>query len=434
MRKTFRRYSFLALAALFMTAAPAGAEVLDRIIVVVNEGVILQSELDDEMGRAREQISARGIASPPESVLRAQVLERLMMMRVQMQRAQQAGIRIDDRELNEVLTNIARQNNVTLAEFADQLRKQGMDYLAAREQLREELTINRLRQREVDSRVSVTDQDIELFLASHVGDDQSEFRLSHLLVAIPDGASPEQREQAHKKAQGLVERARAGEDFASLAIANSDGQQALQGGDLDWRKAEDLPTIFAQAAAKLEINKVSDVLETAGGFHIIKLVGKRGTGEAKTINETHSRHILIQANTLRNEEQATAQIRDLKARLDKGEDFAKLAKEFSDDPGSKNGGGDLGWQPPGVFAPEFQQTIDGLKDNEISGAFHTQFGWHIAQVLERRTRDVTEQARRGQARASIQRRKAAEEYDTWLRRLREEAYVEYRVATDAAKS
>lgn len=421
-------------AALALPSGPALAEVLDRIIAVVNEGVVLQSELEREIQVAREQIAARDIAPPPDAALRGQVLDRLLLQRVQTQRAQQAGIRIDDRELNEVLGNIARNNNFTLAQFAEELRKQGMDFLAVREQIREEVTINRLRQREVDSRVIVTDQDIELFLASNIAENNTEFRLAHILVGIPDGASPEQREQAKAKARTLSERIKKGEDFAGLATTNSDGQQALQGGDLDWRKAEDLPTLFAQTAVRLQKGATSDVLETAGGFHLIKLVDKRGGTEARTVDETKSRHILIQENTLRTEAQAVAQVRDLHARILKGEDFAKLAKEFSDDPGSKNSGGDLGWQAPGVFAAEFQSTLESLKKDEISSPFRTQFGWHIAQVLERRTRDVTEETRRGQARAAIQRRKAAEEYDTWLRRLREEAYVEYRIASDAKEA
>lgn len=416
-------------------AIPASAEVIDRIIVVVNDGVVLQSDLDREMEDAKGQIRARGIEVPDESVLRGQVLERLILMRIQTQRAQQAGIRVDDRELNEVISNIAQNNKMTLAQFAEMVRNEGGDFLAVREQIRDEVVVNRLRQREVDSRVTVTEQDIELFLASQGGDEDTEFHLAHILVAVPDGATPEQREQAHDKADGLLKRLKAGEDFASMAVANSDGQQALQGGDLDWRKADALPQLFANTARNLKDGDISSVLETSAGYHIIKRIAMRSAGDRKTVQETHARHILIPINALMTEDQAKAQARDLYDQIVKGGDFAKLAGKYSEDPGSRNNGGDLGWQPPGVFAPEFQEKIDALKPGETTTPFRTQFGWHVAQVLERRTRDITDEAKRGRARAAVQNRKGSEEYDTWLRRLRDEAYVEFRTdKPDAAKS
>lgn len=413
-------------------AASAAAAPLDRIIVVVNDGVILQSELDQAMDDARAQIAKRGLGMPPEDVLRAQVLERLVLTRVQTQRAAEAGVRIDDRELNEVLSSIAKQNGMTLSAFADAVRADGLDYLSLREQIRDEVTIQRLRNKEVDSRVVVTDQDVDAFLNSEGADSDKEYRLSDILIAVPDGATQKVREQARAKAEDLLKRLRAGEDFAQLAIANSNGQQALQGGDLDWRKASDLPSVFASTAAKLDKGEVSDIFETGSGYHIVKLADVRGGNEErKTVVETHARHILIQTNAIRDDEQARAQAHDIYVRLKAGEDFAKLAKEFSDDPGSKNGGGDLGFQPPGVFVPEFQSRLDQLQPNEISEPFRTQFGWHVAQLIERRERDVTEDQRRARARTAIGTRKAAEEYDIWLRRLRNEAYIEYRIPSDA---
>ena len=419
----------LALAALALCASvslPARAEVLDRIVAVVNEGVLLQSDVDREVDFATTQMKARNIPLPDQSVLRSQVLDKLVITRVQTQRATQAGIRVDDRELNEVISGIAKQNKMTLAQFAEALRNDGSDYLAIREQIRDEVMITRLRQREVDRRVMVTDQDIDLYLANQPEADETEYKLSHILVAIPDGASPEERTAARKKADDLAARVAKGEDFAALAAANSDGQQALQGGDLDWRKGDALPLLFLQAARKLKKGESSPVLETAGGYHIIRLADTRVGSEAKTVDETHARHILIQANTLRTEDQARLQARDLHDRLAKGEDFAKLATEFSDDTGSKGGGGDLGWQPPGVFVPEFQAALDALKPNELGEPIRTQFGWHIPQVLERRTRDITVESQRARARGAIQNRKAADEYEVWLRRLRAEAYVEFR--------
>lgn len=414
-----------------LTAARAEAQPLDRILVVVNDGVILDSELVRAMTEARAQISSRGIAAPPEGVLRAQVLERLIRQRVQTQRAKEAGIRVDDRELNEVLVNLAQQNGMNLAEFAEAVRKDGLDFLAVREQVRDEVTIQRLRSKEVDGRVSISEQDIDLLLASQGANESIEYRLSHILVAIPEGAAAEAREQARTKAQGLLRKLKEGEDFAALAAANSDGQQALQGGDLDWRRAGDLPSLFAATAAKLQAGQVSDLLETGSGFHLIKLVDQRGGETRKTVTETHARHILVTTNAVRNDEQARLLARDLYTRLQGGEDFAKLAKEYSDDPGSKNSGGDLGFQAPGVFVPEFQVRLDQLKDGETSPPFRTQYGWHVARLIERRTRDTTDETRRARARAAIGNRKSAEEYEIWLRRLRNEAYVEYRQTADA---
>ena len=425
-------------ALLFVTAlllpamqAVAAAVMLDRIIVVVNDGVVLQSELDSAIEAARKTIAERKLLAPPDEVLRTQVLERLILAKLQTQRAGAAGVRIDDRELNDVLTNIAQQNGMTLGEFGEMLRKQGVDFLGVREQVRDEVLISRVRQREVESRVTITDQDVDLFLSGQGATDGIEYRLSHILVAVPDGASDGERTKARSKAEGLLKRIRSGEDFAQIAIGASDGQQALQGGDLDWRKAADLPTLFASTAARLKLDEVSELIEAASGFHIIRLAGQRDSEGPQTVSETHARHILIGTNAVRNDEQARAQAQELSGRLQKGGDWTKLALEYSDDPGSKNAGGDLGFQPPGVFVPEFQQRLDQLKPGEVSGPFRTQFGWHVASVIERRTRDTSVESRRARARAAIHQRKAAEEYDGWLRRLREEAYIEYRLQNDA---
>ncbi|WP_238388246.1 peptidylprolyl isomerase [Sinimarinibacterium sp. NLF-5-8] len=426
----------LSIALLLASAASIGSafaapEPLDRIIVTVNDGLILQSDLDQALHEAQTQLRARGINPPPTDVLRPQVLERLILTRIQTQRAQQAGIRIDDRELNEVIANLARQNGMTQAEFAENVRRDGMDFLAVREQIREEVLMQRIRSREVDSRVTVTDQDIDTLLAAQGTAPDSEFHLQHILISVPEGASASARDQARARAEGLLQKLREGADFAQTAIANSDGQQALDGGDLGWRKGENLPSLFAQTVAKLAPGQISDVLEASGGFHILKLVEVRGGPERKTVEETHAQHILIKPSIVRSEDQARALIRDLYNRIVAGEDLEALAKEYSDDPGSKMSGGDLGFQPSGVFAPEFQVRIDALKPGELSTPFHSPFGWHIARVIERRTRDTTDEQRRNQARQAIGQRKSGEEFEIWLRRLRSEAYVEYTLPADA---
>lgn len=425
---------FLLLSLALGLAGPAGAQPLDRIVAVVNDGVVLQSELDRALALSRKQLADRGITPPPEDVLRTQVLERLVLTRVQTQRAQDAGIRVDDRELNEVLTGIASQNKMTLAEFAVAVRKEGLDYLALREQVREEVLIQRLRAREIEHRVLVSDQDINLFLANQAQLDKSEYRLSHILVAVPDAAPAEARAKARAKAEALLKRLQDGEDFAQLAIANSDGQQALAGGDLEWRAGDALPELFAGAVQTLKRGELAPLLENASGFHILKLTDVRGGPERRTVTETRARHVLLIPNALRTEEQAKQEARQVYERVRKGEDLGEIAKSLSDDTGSKASGGDLGWQPAGVFAPEFEAAIKGLQPGQVAAPFRSPFGWHVAQVVERRTRDATDETRRARARAAIQNRKAAEEYDMWLRRLRAEAYVEIRLDRDKGES
>lgn len=425
-----RRAGVLLACALLASPLHAKPEVLDRIVVVVNDGVVLQSEVDDAVVNAQSQLRERGISPPSAEALRAQVLERLVLVRLQTQRAREGGIRIDDRELNEILTNIARNNGMELGEFARTLRQQGVNYLSVREQVRDEMLVSRLRQAEVEARINVTDSDIKLFLSNQQNEDDSEYRLSHLLVSLPDGATPDQRAESQKKIAELRQRIEAGEDFAQIAIAHSDGQQALEGGDLGWKQADQLPTLFLNAARKLEPGQVSPVLEAGSGYHLVRLVERRGGDPRQMVTETRARHILLQANAIRDEEATRRQMQEVADRLKSGADFKEVAKELSDDPGSKSNGGDLGWQPPGVFAPEFQIRIDQLQPGERSAPFRSQFGWHIAEVVDRRTRDKTDESRRARAAAAIRNRKAAEEYELWLRRLRDEAYVEYRLKSD----
>jgi peptidyl-prolyl cis-trans isomerase SurA len=428
------RFLLACLLAGFAVAAAAAGQPIDRIVAVVNEGVVLQSELDRAMTMGRRQLAERKIPLPPADVLETQVLERLILTRVQTQRAQEAGIRVDDRELNEVLNNLAAQNKMTLPEFAETVRKEGMDYLSLREQVRDEVTIQRLRAREVEGRVLVTDQDIDLFLANQSRLDQTEYRVSHILVAVPDGAASDARIKARQKAEALLKRLQGGEDFAQVASANSDGQQALSGGDLDWRAGSALPELFATAVQKLKPGDLTGILENASGYHILKLTDVRGGDARKSIVETHAQHILLMTNPMRDEEATKQQARELYDRIKKGEDLGEIAKKLSDDTGSKATGGDLGWQPAGVFAPEFEQTLKALQPGQVSAPFRTGFGWHIAKVVERRARDATDETRRARARAAIQNRKSAEEYDMWLRRLRSEAYVEVRLKKGEVKA
>lgn len=419
---------------LLAAALPAhAAQVLDYIVAVVDEDVILASELDQATDAISAQIQASGNTPPPTDVLRDQVRERLIVQKLQTQRAQQRGIAISDEELNAALQNVAAQNNMDLREFARALRTQGMDYLQVRDQVREELTVNRLRGIEVESRVNVSDRELDDFLAmASRGDQSTEYRIAQILVAVPEGSTEQTATAARAEAEQIKQALDDGGDFAQLAISRSDGQKALEGGDLGWRSAAGLPTIFSGTVSDLEIGAHSDVLESGSGLHIVKLLDKRGGEVTAMVTETRARHILIQPNAIRDDEASREEIQNLYQRLQSGEDLADLAKEHSDDPGSANQGGDLGWRAPGSFVPAFETKLGEMEVGQVSQPFRSQFGWHIIEVLDRRERDNGAEVQRAQAREAIRRRKVAEEYESWLRQLREEAYVELRAAPDAA--
>lgn len=421
-------------ALLAVCAVPSlAAEVLDRIVAQVNDQVILRSELDSELVRIQLQIQASGTRAPEAEVLEKQVLEKLILTRLQTQRAKQAGITVSDNDVNDAMTMIAQRNGVTQTQLLDALKHDGIDLADYQEQLRDEITIARLRQREVDSRVSVTEQDVDLFLnnANNTADGDQEYHLRHLLIAIPASAGPEVAKAKKSAADAiyrqLVSSKQIPQDFAALALAKSDGQQALEGGDLGWINGDELPTIFMNIVPQLKVGEVSPVLEAESGYHLVLLEGVRSKSNSAPNQELHLRHILIRA-TQRTPEQASALIEDLYQRLQKGEDFSVLAKQYSEDPGSKTNGGDLSWQNPDNFDPAFRKQVVALKDQEISKPFESTFGWHIAQLLEHRQSTApTANDERQRARISIYRRRIAEDTDAWLRRLRDEAYVELRL-------
>ena len=418
---------------LYLVSLPATAslKVVDYIVAVVNEDVIMSSELSQTVDQLRQQLSDRG-SLPSNDVLRRQVLERLIVTRIQVQRARQGGLAIDDARLNAAMAEIAARNGMNLNQFAQALRREGIDYLQLREQVRDDMLVEQLRQREVNSRIAVSDEDVALLLEKQAGDqDDLEYRLSHILIALSADADAEDRAAAQAEAAEVVEKARAGANFADLAITHSDSPRALEGGDLGWRRGSELPTLFADPVPRMSPGEVSDPIPASGGLHIVKLDNLRGAERSAMVRETHARHILLKPNVLRNPQETREEAEALRDEISAGGDFAKLAREHSEDPGSANQGGDLGWQGPEVFQPEFQQALDVLEPGEISPVFQTPFGWHIAQVIERRERDRTEEIKRAQARSAIFRRKASEEYESWVRQLRDEAYVEYREAPDA---
>jgi peptidyl-prolyl cis-trans isomerase SurA len=403
---------------------------LDRIAAVVNDGVVLSSELDAETVLIAERLRAQKLELPPQNVLRQQVLERLILQEIEMQRANHAGIKIPDEALNNALQEVAQRNGMNLSQLPDALAEQGIDYTSYRDAMRKELTLNLLRQRDVLQRINVTPREIDQYLERQARQpvEGKEYNVSHILLAVPQNATPEQVEQIGKHAQEIYDRAKGGEDFAKLAVAYSNSQTALDGGALGWRKGTELPTFLADVVLKLKPGEVSPPMRAPTGYHLVKLNDIRGSDQKVVVEQTHSRHILIKTNELQDDATVKQRLEQIRARVLKGEDFGGLAQTLSEDPGSASEGGDLGWTAPGTFAPEFEKALADLKENnEISEPFKTQFGWHIVQLLGRRQYDSTDELKRKHALDAIRNSKADEETDTWMRRLRDEAYVEYKM-------
>ena len=401
-------------------------EMLDRVAAVVNDGVVLNSELDDQLAIVSERLRAQKLELPAENVLRQQVLERLILQEIQTQRAAKAGLKVPDETLNSALQDVAQRNGIPLSQLPDALKQQGIDYASYREDVRKELTLGLLRQRDVLQRIAITPREIDSYLEKEQKQPSAdlEYDVSHILIAVPQEATAAQLDAAAKLAQDVDTRAKGGEDFAKLAVAYSKSQTALDGGHLGWRKGGELPTFLADTIAKLKPGQVSEPLRTPTGFHIIRLNDMRGSGKKAIENQVHIRHILMKTNELNDDALVRQKLETIRERIMKGEDFAGLAQTTSEDPGSQSQGGDLGWTGPGTFVPEFEAAISGLKDGEISEPFHTQYGWHIAQLLGRREYDQTDELKRRQAIEAIRSSKADEETELWLRRLRDEAYVE----------
>lgn len=406
----------------------SSGEMLDGIAALVNDGVVLKSELHDETTRIVDRLQKQGTQLPPFQTLQHQVLDRLITQQLQLQRAAKVGISVSDETLNEALANIARRNNVSLSELPKLLAGEGVDYASYRRELRDQVTIDQLRQRDVLQRINVTPSELDAYLARQKGKagQREEYLLSHILIGVPANANPPQIAAAEELANQVYTRLQNGEDFAKLAVAYSSGQQALEGGNLDWRRGAELPSIFADVVPELAKGQVSKPIRNASGFHLIKLVDRRGDA-AIMENQTHARHILLTTNEVLDDSAVEQQLKDIRTRILGGEDFAAVARAVSEDPQSAIEGGDLGWTGPNSFVPAFEQQLDKLKPNEISEPFHTQYGWHIVQVLERRVYDATADRQRQEAIMAIRNSKLGDEVDQWTRRLRDEAFVEYRM-------
>jgi peptidyl-prolyl cis-trans isomerase SurA len=405
---------------------PASVVSLDRVLVVVNDEAVTQWDMNEQRRIVLQQLKASNIAPPPADVLDKQVLERLIAERAVLQYAKETGIRVDDTTVERTILRVAEENKLSPDEFRKVLEREGIAYANYREDIRHQIVIQRVRDREVDSKVTVSDADVDNYLAtvaSQGGED--EYLLSHIYVTVPEQATPDVVRARERRAEEALAEVRGGKDFAQVAAAYSNAPDASSGGDLGWRTRARLPSVFADVVRTMKPGQVSAVLRSAGGFHIVKLVEQRSRNQPTVVEQAHARHILIKVNETTSEADAKARIDRLRERLVAGASFEDLARANSEDTSSAKGG-DLGWISPGDTVPDFERALAKLAPNEISQPVSTPFGWHLIQVLERRRQDVTQERRRDEARKAIRQRKSDEQFDDFVRQLRDRTYVEYK--------
>ena len=409
--------------------ASAQVKVLDKIVAIVDDDVVLKSELDQRMDAIVAQLTQSGTQMPPEKILEQQVLERLISERLQLTMGYDSGVRISDEELNQAIARIAASNKISVAQYIEQVTLQGSSISAMRGEIRNELTIMRVQQGKVMRRIRISEQELDNFLKSEEGRfvTSPDVNIGQILLSISSDSNRKSIDQVVGRADLLFNQIEQGADFRAIAIANSADQSALQGGDLGWRKMAQLPGVFIDAVEKLGIGEVSQPIRSAAGYHLIKLYERRG-GEEQLVEQHFARHILIKPNQIRDQKTTINQLNELRKRSIAGEDFAILAKEFSEDPGSALSGGELGWSTPGMFVPEFEQTMSTIAINDISEPFASQFGWHILEVTERRQQDFSSEILRNKAQSMLRQRKYEEELQVWLQEIRDEAFIEIKEA------
>jgi len=406
----------------------AKIELLDRVIAVVDSGVIMETQLNSRVEEVLGRLQSNKAELPPLNLLEEQVLERLIIEEIQMQIAERAGIKISDSELNQTLSRLASQNNLSLEEFRIAIEQEGGSYKAFRETIRKELIIQRVQRGKVGSRVDISEQEIENFINSEEGRTKlaEQYDIQHILISVKSGLNEPETINIKEKAQDILERLQKGESFEKLAATYSSGQKALEGGFLGWKTSAELPTLFAQTVSSLQVGDISDLVRSGAGFHILKLNDKRGN-TVKFMDQTLSRHILVQPSEIRTENQAELLIKEIYKRLLEGEDFKQLARQYSEDPGSKMDGGNLGWANPGEYDPAFEKTLNATKIGEVSKPVKSTFGWHIIEVLDRRNEDVSQEEKKNRAYRIIYERKFEQELETTLIELRAEAYVDIKL-------
>ncbi|MDO9194536.1 MAG: peptidylprolyl isomerase [Undibacterium sp.] len=423
------------------TAAPASSsgsinaksEVVNRIVVVVNDDVITQKELDERLQSVERRLAAQGTALPNRDDLKKQLLERMIVDRAQLQLAKENGMRVDDLMLDRSIQRMAEQNKMTVQVFRNQIEKEGTSFAVFREEIRDDIMMQRIREREVDSKIQVSDLEVDNYLAAEekTPNTQQELNLAQILVRIPENASPEQIAKQQARANEAMRKIRAGEDFAKLAATYSDAPEALKGGEIGWREQDRLPQLFVDAINKIKIGEVSEGIRSPNGFHLIKLLGKRAIASkaatSDVVQQSHVRHILLKVSQVMTTAEAKQKLLEMKQKIDnKTGTFEDLAKSFSNDL-SATKGGDLGWIYPGDTAPEFEQAMNKLAINEVSDPVESPFGVHLIQVTERKSDEVSKERKRTAARQAVRERKSDEALQNWLRELRDRAYVEFRL-------
>lgn len=395
---------------------------------MINNEVITRGDLAERTRMVAMQLKQQGTPPPPYEALERQTLERLISSRVQLQHAKETGLRMDDAELDRAIQRIAQENKLTVVQLRAALEKDGVPFSRFREDIRDEIMLSRLREREVENRIVVTDGEIDNFIKTRQSqtDRGEEYNLSHILVTVPENASPEQIQARRERGEQALTQLQAGADFRQVAASFSEAPDALQGGAMGWRDASRLPTLFLDAVKTLQPGTLSPLLRSANGFHILRLNERRGSAAPVIVSQTHARHILIRTNELVPEAEARRRLVSIKERLENKGDFAELARQYSED-SSNSRGGDLGWLSPGTTVPEFERAMDALKPGEISDPVQSPFGWHLIQVLERRNEDMSQERQRVDARKALHARKSDESYQEWVRQLRDLAYIEYRL-------
>jgi peptidyl-prolyl cis-trans isomerase SurA len=416
--------------ALAQPSAPAQNRVVsvDRVIAVINDEAITQHDLDDAKRIILQQLKQQKVQPPAQDVLDKQVLERMLTERSLLQFAKESGVKVDDTQIERAILRIAQENKLSAEDFRKVLEKENIAYPRYREDIRNELTVQRMREREVDSKITVSDAEVDQYLATLKSQSggEAEYNLAHILVIVPEQASAEQIDVKKRRAEDALRALRNGADFAQVAAAFSEASDALSGGNLGWRSGARLPTVFGDEVRTMKVGQISAITRSAAGFHIVKLLDKRSHNESTVVDQTHARHILVRVNEIVSESDAKAKIDRLKERIDSGAKFEDLAKLNSEDTTSAKGG-DLGWLNPGDTVPEFDDAMKKLEPGQISAPVRSPFGWHLIQVIERRRQDITGDRERSEAQVAIRQRKADEAFQDWVRQIRDRAYVEVRL-------
>ncbi len=427
---SFFQIAFILLAMTFSyygySKTESSIQKLDRIIAVVDQDVITEKELQEKINSVISNLKNQKIEIPSESVLRKQVMERLIANSTQIQLALQTGLKINDAQVDKTIERIAEKNKLNVVDFKKMLEKDGTNFYKFREEIRNEITIAQLKEREVDSKIVITDGEIDNFLNAQSKEIQDEYEAAHILIRVPEDVSPEKLEKLKNKAEEASKQIQSGKNFTQVSAAFSETPNALEGGNLGWKKASDLPTLFVDALKKIEVGSLTPILRSPNGFHILKLINKKGSSAPLVVEQTHVRHILIKLSEITSENEGRQKLMGIKERLENGIKFEDMAKQYSEDPSATNGG-DLGWINPGDTVPEFEKTMKQLNINQISDPIKTPFGWHLIQVLEKRSQDMSKESARIQARQQIKMRKSEEAYQDWLQELRDRSFVELRL-------